>query len=245
MYLNPAGLEDDREFFGRFLRMDITPQTWENITKSFTRVGDYLQSDNVKKRRSRADQARINGANGGRPEKPKNPENKTQETQTNNPNNPASERKGKVKGKDNITEPPVKGGEGIYNGVNHKTPSTTPQPLWRVGLRDGLVLHEVWEKYGQFLREKLPGMKGRERLKNAWLNYWPRDLGERSEEVKKMLSESDEPALKRMLETVAGNLVSVGKLKASVNSLTPFEDPIFHIKALSIEINTTQEDETE
>jgi hypothetical protein len=88
-------------------------------------------------------------------------------------------------------------------------------------------------------------MKGRERLKNAWLNYWPRDLGERSEEVKKMLSESDEPALKRMLETVAGNLVSVGKLKASVNSLTPFEDPIFNIKALSIEINTTQEDETE
>lgn len=89
MYMDPRGVRNDREFISKKLRLEIPAGVWENATKSFNRVGDYLQSESVKKRRTRAEAARINGAKGGRPEgsnqKPKNPEMQTQEKPNENP----------------------------------------------------------------------------------------------------------------------------------------------------------------
>jgi hypothetical protein len=199
MYANPRGLEADREFFGQFLRMEIPPEIWDKVTKLFTRVGDYLQSDTVKKRKSRADQSRINGQNGGRPEKPKNPENNPE----NNPKNPPSEIKGN---RNEINTKGLSKPVGMVKGADSKPPDASPSPLWAVGTPSGSDITAAWKKYGDHLETILEKLD-RPRMIKAWRNYWPYELKpEEWEKIDKFLAEAPEQYIRFGLDAIGESL---------------------------------------
>jgi len=209
MYINPEGLEDDREFFGQLLRTEISPETWARVTKSFTRVGDYLQSETIAKRRTRAESARINGAKGGRPEKPKNPENETQEK----PKKPTLEKNDNDKFNGKETKPKVYVSEDTSKIEGS---DRSRWPLWGAALREAPSLLPTKKNFVAYYKRldeaiksgSIPVDKPGETAR-AFLFFFPIKIAPQDQDkIAQAVDEFETPGRLSVLESLQSNLVA-------------------------------------
>lgn len=107
-----------------------------------------------------------------------------------------------------------------------KPPTDSPLPLWAAGTRDGLVLYDVWGKYGKFLADKVDGMD-RPRLEKAWLAYWPKKLDDKTAaELRRKLADADEKIVRAGVEDIAVLLGSIGDVGEPSSYDREFDDAI-------------------
>jgi hypothetical protein len=214
-------VKNDRVFIGRKLSAELPVQDWQAAVSRLVSDGDYLTSDNVKRRR-RPDEARAeNGAKGGRPKPGEKP---SKEPSLKPSSKPGKEPKitGLLEQKENITEYNTslsKKERSISTSNGSKPPNGSPSPLWALGTTVGSVgPGETWKKYGEHLQKILPDLD-RDRMAKAWRNYWPYSIGpDQSATVDELIAQSDEKKLRYCLDEI-GELLRLGEADA-------FLDPV-------------------
>jgi hypothetical protein len=227
LYLNKGVWEANRKRFEKSQRYNLSDQQWADLKGLFNLKilpsGSEIWSHKSVDKRidmrvfTSAENGKKGGAQGEQIEPLTNLNPNKEISPDRGANEPISTKNGREV---NRTKPNVS--EGLVSGIStsngSKTPSPPPQPLWAVGLRDGLVVQEVWKKYGEFLREKLPGMD-RDRMEKAWFNFQPFELlPDRAEKLREILADLTDVQLKRGLGVIAESLEQVGKSGTDCNA---------------------------